>query len=443
MEPRLGKSKAALDAVAILALKGEVRRVAILSPKISLDVWDDQIRQHFPLTAKCETHEEEWSYKGRDPTVRFYLIGYERYRWRRRKGRRWLYPYGEEVEDWEPDLVICDESHRLKRSGGVTAQFAWRMVSRLRQRNGGQPHVFLLSGTPRPKGWIDLFSQLRILDDRIWGTSRSDFEEDHVDYGLGPLRFTVIRYRGERRLQKALDKVAFTCTAEEAGLAGKVFFQSLRCELPPRARRVYDEVAEEFIAMLESGSVVRASNPGVKRLRLAQITGGFTTDGEQIHHAKLDVAEEYLALLREQKECVVLYATYIPEVHALQSLAESVGFESRLIYGRVKDRDRTSAVKAFGRSVDCLVFQVQSGSVSLDLSAAAEVVFYTLPDGWENYYGAYQRVLGPHQKRPVRVTHILARGTVDTSKVIALQAKEDGHRQLFKDPRRYLWGLLE
>ena len=201
-------------------------------------------------------------------------------------------------------------------------------------------------------------------------------------------------------------------------------------------------MAEEFIARLESGQVVRASNPGVKRLRLAQITGGFTTDGEQIHHAKLDVAEEYLTLLREQKECVVVYATYLPEVHALQSLAESVGFKSELIYGRVPQRDRDSAVRAFGRSLDCLVFQVQSGSVSLDLSAAAEVVFYTLPDGWENYFGAYQRVLGPHQKRPVRVSHIVAAGTIDASKVISLMDKEDGHRTLFKDPRRYLYGLL-
>jgi hypothetical protein len=324
------------------------------------------------------------------------------------------------------------------------------MVSRLR-RNGhkpvrpelpNSPYVFLLSGTPNPKGWIDLFSQFRILDDRIWGTARDDFEEEHVDYGLGPLRFTVIRYRGVKKLQRALDKVAFTCTAEQAGLAGHVFFQSLRCDLPPRARRVYNEVAEEFIAQLESGSIVRASNPGVKRLRLAQVTGGFTTDGEQIHHAKLDTLEEYLTLLREQKECVVIYATYIPEVHAIQSLAKSVGYKSRLIYGRVPQRDRDSAIRAFGGRVDCLVFQVQSGSVSLDLSAAAEVVFYTLPDGWENYFGAYQRVLGPHQRRPVRVTHILARGTVDASKVIALQAKEDGHRQLFKDPRRYLYGLL-
>jgi hypothetical protein len=43
----------------------------------------------------------------------------------------------------------------------------------------------------------------------------------------------------------------------------------------------------------------------------------------------------------------------------------------------------------------------------------------------------------------VRYTHILARHTLDAAVMSALARKEDYHRLVLKDPRRFLWSYDE
>jgi SNF2 family DNA or RNA helicase len=204
-------------------------------------------------------------------------------------------------------------------------------------------------------------------------------------------------------------------------------------------------MVEEFITELEGGESVSASNPAVKRLRLLQITGGFTTEGTKIHDEKVRKARAYLDSLLDQGESVVLYARHLAEVAAVAGAAEDAGYPTRAITGATKQRDRTAAIRYFQRHSrpQALVFQVQTGSLSIELTRAAEVVFYSLPDGWELYWQCLSRVLGINQHRPVRYSHILAHETADISVLEGLIKKEDWHRTLYKDPRRYLAGMIQ
>ncbi len=453
MEPRLGKTKAVLDAVGMLAQAGKLRRVLVMGPYLSgawEGVWIDQVREHYPFIALCENHEEEWvlNRKRGGPEVHFYFLHYERFRQRRRTKNGWAYPYLREVERWGPEVIVCDESHRLKRAGGVTAQAAWRLVRHLRKQsqNGrGYPWVWELTGTPSPKGWIDLFAQFRIMDETIFGTNKADYEAEFVMYGQGPLRYTILRYNNISKILRKVHDHAYTCSAEEAGLAGEQFWQKLRVDLPPKARKAYVEMAEEFVTELEGGVVVSAANAAVKRLRLLQITGGFNTDGHEIHRAKLAALEEYASDLLQQGEHLVVYARFLPEVAACGDSLARVGYKAAVLRGGVRRGDFRDAIRQFQRSDGprALVFQVQVGSLAIELARAAETCIYSAPDGWENYYQCLQRVMGPNQTRPVRYTHILARGTLDLAVMETLRQKEDMHRVLLKDPRRFLLGMSD
>jgi hypothetical protein len=445
-EPRLGKSKAALDYVGILALKGEVSRVLILAPRIALDVWQGQIEQHFPYYYEAETYTEEWSGHKLDPLIKpvqFFLAGREEtFRATRDKRGKLHRPKQKELEEWRPDAIILDESHEYKRPGGRGAQDAWRMVRRLRQRSTDQrPYALLLSGTPNPKGWRDLFAQYRIMDESLLGTSASDFDEEYCVYGQGARKYTIIKYRNLSRLQRTIHDNSTTCTAEQAGLEGKLWFEPLHVQLPQRVRSIYAEMAEEFAVEL-GGEVLTAKNQGVKRLRLLQITGGFTTSGKQIHRAKVEKLRDWLRMLHSQGECVVVGARFLPEVRACGLVTTELGFDTAVISGSTPHDDRSAAIRAFQKASQpsAMVFQVQAGSRSIELSRAAEVVFYSLPDGWVDFWQFLNRVRGPNQKRPVRVSALVARGSVDVSVLTSLRGKEDVHRTMMRDPRRYLTG---
>jgi hypothetical protein len=448
-EPRLGKTKAALDYVGVMALRGEVRRVLVLAPKIALDVWEDQIPLHFPFPCTVENFEEEWEhiekiYIGHPPEVAFFLAGREATMRAHRVNYKLQRPKQDELAKWNPDVIIVDESHEYKRPGGRGAQDLWRLVRRLRKRRGdGRPYVLLLSGTPNPKGWRDLFAQFRILDDSIFGTDVASFDEDHVIYGKGSRKYSVIGYKNEEEIIAKARKHSISVSAEEAGLDNEQFWQSLKVSLPARAAKLYLDVATEMIGEWDDGQWVDAKNAGVKRLRLLQIAGGFLTDGTVLHREKLVAARAHYNLLLEADEHCISYCRFSPEVHALAEVSEEAGYRTRLIEGATPQVDRAKFIKELqsSRQPVSLVFQIQTGKQSIELSAAAEVLYYSTPDGWVEYWQSLNRVRGPNQKRPVRYTHLVARGTVDLAAWDGLRKKEDWHQTMMRNPRRYLHPL--
>jgi hypothetical protein len=448
-EPRLGKSKAALDYCGILALKGEIRRVLILAPRIAIQIWEGQLEKHFPYPAFCENYDEEWNvvdkiYAGDPPEVKFFLAGREETFRRMKVGYKYVRPKQRVLEKWNPDVVIVDESHEYKRPGGVGAQDAWRMVRRLRKRSAnGKPYVLLLSGTPNPNGWRDLFAPFRIMDDSIFGTDIASFEDRHVVYGHGKRKWTVQKYRNTRSLERKLRAHSTTVNAEEAGLANVQFFESISVKLPDRVKMMYLELVEEFMTEWEGG-LISAKNSGVRRIRLLQLCGGFTTAGDQIHSAKVEALRDYTTILYEQGESVVVYSRFTPEVQAATEVLAKVGFRTFRVDGSIKRGARriaTESLETRASEPTAISFQHQAGSRALELVGAAETVYYSPPDGWVDYFQTLKRTQGPNQRRPVRYTHLLARGTVDISVVRNLQNKEDAHAHLFRNPRRYLTGI--
>jgi len=446
LEPRLGKTKIAIDVANIWALKSEEEdnalRVLVLAPKVALGVWEEELERHCTLDYSVETFD--W-YEGDGETLQFFLAGREATMRAQRVKGKLQRPKQRALEEYDPDLIFIDESHEYKRPGGRSAQDAWRMVRRLRKARGnGMPYVVLMSGTPNPKGWRDVFAQFRIMDESILGTNIQDFDEDHVTFGHGPRRFSVVAYRNTRPLLRKIRAHSVAVSAEEAGLGGEQFWNSIKVDLPNAVSKMYQKFSEDMIVTLEGGGEISAKNSGVRRLRCLQIAGGFLTDGTQLHDAKIQATKEWLRVLLEQEEHCIVYARFLPEVQALGEIARLGGYRVGVIQGSTPQVDRVRYIKALqrGKRPTVLVFQIQTGKQSIELSSAAEVVYYSTPDGWVEYWQSLNRVRGPNQKRPVRYTHILARGTVDVSAMAGLRNKEDAHQTMMRNPRRYLRGMI-
>jgi len=452
MEPRCGKTKAVLDAIAIQALKGRVERVVVACPLSALSVWEDEIHEHFTLSYVIHNADSKFK-KGRtrqSPKVRFFLINYDKFRQRSREGKRWVYEWNKGIEDWKPDIVVCDESHRAKRAGTVTAQNLWRSVRRMRKkRRDGRPWVYLMTGTPNPKGYIDLFSQFRILDDSIFGTAKEDFEDLYCEYGFGRNRYRIVRYHNKAQLLEKVKNHSFIISRATAFPDAEPELPpvNVKIHLPTHARKLYDELASEGVAFLEGGEAIEGLNPGVLRLRLQQITGGFTTRGRIIHHAKLTMAKDILVDLHELREPCVVYCRFLAEVAAVRKAAETLGFAAYAITGSVRPADRAYAYRRLktskaGPKPVCLVFQVSTGSLSIDLSTAGEGLFYSLPDSFVDYWQAVSRLFGPKQTRAVRIRHLLGVGTVDVTQLHSLRNKFDMHQEMMQSPHNFLRGIV-
>lgn len=428
MEPGTGKTKAAIDAAAMQHLRGKVNTVVVICPLSAKAVWADELRKHL-----ARQHRQNMKWR---------VVNYDKVSRRIQRGGRWVYPHVDRIERLNPDLIILDESHRCKRASSNRAQALWRVVKRLRvERGDGQPFVYLLTGTPNPKGYIDLFAQFRIMNDGIFGTAKSQFEDLYCQYGFGRRRFTIIQYRRVPEIKEKIRQHSFIISKDKALDLPPQLWQNVKVKLPSECVELYHTLAEEMIAEIEGGQIV-ATNAGVLRLRLLQITGGFNTAGTSFHSAKVDCLRDMLEDLYDSEEPCVIFARFLSEVDAIQATALDVGYPCGAITGRTKENIRTDLIHEFqsGTTPRCLVFQVDTGSLAITLTRAREVIFYSLPDSWDSYWQSCNRIHRIGQTSSVRYRHIVVPNTVDMSVLKALHRKSDMHRAIMQNPRGFFFG---
>jgi hypothetical protein len=202
MEMGTGKTKVAIDWAGIGFHNTGVRRVLVVAPLSVLGVWPRQIRQH--LGAPASIYRLEGSTRKRcadltrilrvprEDRITFVLINYEAI-WRepdRGPGIEAL------LRKWNPDLVIFDESHRIKSPQAKQSKAAWRIARESEQR-------LLLTGTPITKAPLDIFGQFRALDHHIFGENWYAFKFTYGIWG----GFGKYQLRGYRNLNELIGKV--------------------------------------------------------------------------------------------------------------------------------------------------------------------------------------------------------------------------------------------
>ena len=74
----------------------------------------------------------------------------------------WRKPLGQWLKDQHWDLLIMDESHRIKNASGETSRFVSQLSDRSRRR-------LALTGTPMPHSPLDIYAQYRAIDKSIFG----------------------------------------------------------------------------------------------------------------------------------------------------------------------------------------------------------------------------------------------------------------------------------
>jgi SNF2 family DNA or RNA helicase len=88
----------------------------------------------------------------------------------------WREPFGSWAERQAWDLVVADESHKLKRPGGKGSLYFKRLRGRAR-------HRLALTGTPMPHSPLDVYAQFRFLDASVFGPSFNAFKQKYAVMG--------------------------------------------------------------------------------------------------------------------------------------------------------------------------------------------------------------------------------------------------------------------
>jgi SNF2 family DNA or RNA helicase len=360
--------------------------------------------------------------RGSPPPLAVTVVNYES-AWRLEK----------EIAAWKPDLIICDEGHKIKTHNISASKALHRLGARAQYR-------LLLTGTVITNKAIDVFSQYKFLNPGIFGQSFYAFRNRYFDMvGYGN-HTPVLKKSTEPELTRRLHSIAFRATKAECLDLPEITDIIRTVELEPQAMKVYKDIVKDSFAELGNDREVSATNILTRLLRLSQLTGGYIGDDEggtpqNISHAKLNALADIIEEAQQEGKKLVIIARFVAEIKAICAMLGKADIGYSLVMGGVKDREEQ--VARFQTDPECQVFvgQIATAGLGITLTAVSTLVFYSLDYSMSNFEQAKARIHCVGQKENCTYIYLAAKGTVDEKVLKALQNKADLARTLVDDYR--------
>lgn len=357
------------------------------------------------------------------------------------------------------DTLVIDESSKLKHTKTKRFKLLKPFLDSFARR-------WILTGSPNPNGYLDLFGQIYILDlGRALGRYISHFRFNYftpldkfgwtwvMKKSVWLLKGQVVeedtpkakRVSAEVAIQQAIAPYIFRLDAGDYLKLPKFVPNMVRVELPPNARKIYNAMEEQMIAEIENHTVLAVSK-GVALGKCAQIANGGLFHMEEdagqfgqrtwtnIHEAKI---EAVLDLVEELQKSPVLVVYDFK--HDLDRLLTALGKDTPYIGGGVNATKSKNIIAAWNADmIPVLLAQPKTISHGLNMQygTAHHIIWHSLTYDREEYDQLNKRLLrqGSRQKN-IFVHHIIARDTTDEARMAALK-KKGNQQQAFLDALR-------
>lgn len=407
---------------------GKVERLLIVAPTSVVAVWPKELQEYakFKYTCKTLLGEKKQRIKQIDDLLKFpfkalkvAVINYE---------STWRPEILEKLKEFDADMVIADESQRIKTYDAAQSKAMHELGDQARYK-------LILSGTPVQTAAIDIWSQYRFLDKTVFGDNFFKFRGRYAIMG-GYGNKKIVGYKDLEGLIKKEHSIAFRVTKDEALDLPEQTFETRKIQFNQKEKNLYERIKKDSYAELDGGGHITATTVLTRLLRLQQLAGGFLVQDDAqkpqlVSRAKLDaladIIEDYV--IGSGKK-LVIFARFIAEVKAIMELAGKVlpkELKQVAIYGDIKKEDRGGIVKQFQEDPNTVLFigQIDTAGTGITLTAADTCVYYSKNFNYATYSQSLSRIHRIGQRNCCTYIDLEIEGTIDELISKALSRKED------------------
>lgn len=407
---------------------GKVERLLIVAPTSVVAVWPKELQEYakFKYTCKTLLGEKKQRIKQIDDLLKFpfkalkvAVINYE---------STWRPEILEKLKEFDADMVIADESQRIKTYDAAQSKAMHELGDQARYK-------LILSGTPVQTAAIDIWSQYRFLDKTVFGDNFFKFRGRYAIMG-GYGNKKIVGYKDLEGLIKKEHSIAFRVTKDEALDLPEQTFETRKIQFSQKEKNLYERIKKDSYAELDGGGHITATTVLTRLLRLQQLAGGFLVQDDAqkpqlVSRAKLDaladIIEDYV--IGSGKK-LVIFARFIAEVKAIMELADKVlpkELKQVAIYGDIKKEDRGGIVKQFQEDPNTVLFigQIDTAGTGITLTAADTCVYYSKNFNYATYSQSLSRIHRIGQRNCCTYIDLEIEGTIDELISKALSRKED------------------
>jgi SNF2 family DNA or RNA helicase len=314
------------------------------------------------------------------------------------------------------DNLVIDESSRFKDPSTKRFKALKSYLKTFKRK-------IILTGTPTPQGYADLWSQVGILDlGQRLETSYTKFKAKYMcpaerNYHTNVIYKWGLIENADKQIQDKIKDICFSLKAEDYLKLPEVTKVYHRVQMHVHMQEQYDTLRKELV--LETGrETITAVSAAALTNKLLQFTSGFLyNEGKEAvhqHDAKLD----YLEDLWDEETPTLVFYHYQNTLKSLKTRFKDI---------RVLDDNPQTLVDWRAGKIKMLVAHPQSGGIGINLQCnvadTAQMVWFDLPWSSENYIQANARIHRQGQEKPVIIHHLVIDESIDEHVVQVLEGK--------------------
>lgn len=438
LDPGLGKTSVTLAAIKVRLAKRQVKRALIVAPlRAVYEVWPEQVCgwKDFNKLGVAILHDGD-----KDKTLRA-LTAQQQVCLINPEGLAWLFAKKERVRRLGADMLVIDESSKFKNSTSVRFRALRPQLQKFRYRH-------ILTGSPRPRNYLDLFGQVYILDR---GASLGAYVTHYRNNFFYPTGYQMREWEllpgSAEKINKLVAPMVLRLDAKDHLVLPDVPPDKLHVvELPAKVRAEYDRIETGLMSTLFTAPLINSASARSKCCQMAN--GSVYVDNpteerfsskrqvQAVHGAKVEALVELCEEL--QGEPLLVSIGYHHDVEAIR---RGLGYDAPCINSATTRTQAADYIERWNKGVlPVLLGHPASMGHGLNLQGCGcrHVAYFDIPDDYDLYDQFFRRVWRQGNKAAfVFRHHFVARATVDEAKMKNLHAKGRGQKSFLDAMRVY------
>lgn len=420
MDQGTGKTLVAIAIMMWRAREQGITRLLIVCPKAVKPVWPKEFAKHTdanPVYGIDKPPEGEGDFQ-------VWITNYDRLK---REQKR--------IAKWKPEMMILDESHRVKNKKAARTKAAIFIGSKVKYK-------LILSGTAIGKCITEIWSQFKFLHNSIFGTNYTQFKERYLKMG-GYMGYKVVGYQNYEEFVDKMHSISFRVTKDECLDLPPVTYQHLYIPPDARTKKFYKQMEEKLYFEIDEDEV-SVDREATKQMKLRQMSGGTvkSDEGDILHisNQKLATLKEFMEERVDDK--TVIFFSFTQEIVLAEKMCKELGIKSLTLQGSTPDSEREVFEDRFqeDKSIGAALIQIATGAEGMTLHAANVAIFYSPAFSYIGYSQAKDRINRIGQLRKMTILFLIMEKTVDERVVSVLECNRQLTDDIFEKRRNYTIG---
>jgi len=315
------------------------------------------------------------------------------------------------------DLIVLDEAHKLGAypKPSVTMQIVQRLTK--------DAKVILMSGTPTPESYSQIFHQLL-------ATNKSPFPhpnfykwaKEYVDIKQvrrqGGMLANDYSHADEAKITPVIQHLFVTKTQKEAGITQHEVHETVETiPIDPKIHALVKILIKDRYYKFRDGDEIVADTSVALQQKVHQLHSGTIKVG--LKYKQLDISKAIHIHQKYGHLKIAIFYKYLGERAAL-----------KFVFGAHNIHDTPEEFNAASSGV--YISQVRSGAMGVNLSTANLLVFYNIDYSSMLYWQARARIQSMQRTTPANIVWVFSEGGIEHKIYQAVQGKKDYTNHYFK-----------